>query len=444
MNHVAIDQDAVGIVTIPQTVTYGGQELTVVGIEFRAFHNCTKITEVNLPSTITSIGEGAFARCEELASINIPTAVTSIGVGAFEFDSKLTTITLNSGLQSIGNSAFSQTGLMTVNIPASVISIGKGAFGSSTLESITATGNTVYTVYNNATLYDQTHKLVQATKNTVEIPSYITSIGEYAFSYIPITSITIPYTVTSIDKNAFNQSTALSKVVIYAPSLTKYGVDAFNNNASGRKIYVLADKVETYQAGWSTYSSDIMPITLTANDPGTGEYWGSYYNPNTNVTVPEGVIIYKAKVNDASVTLTVIGDNIIKAGQAVVLKKSTSGGIELTSAASAGSGDYTGNELKGGSTVTSGNVPYTLSKTNNGFGFHKFTGTLDPYKAHLELPATTRSFLNFEEEGGTTKINTTIAEKTNDRWYDLNGQKLQGKPTKKGIYMKNGNKYILK
>jgi hypothetical protein len=31
-----------------------------------------------------------------------------------------------------------------------------------------------------------------------------------------------------------------------------------------------------------------------------------------------------------------------------------------------------------------------------------------------------------------------------DNWYDLNGRKLQGKPTRKGVYIQNGQKVVVK
>jgi len=47
--------------------------------------------------------------------------------------------------------------------------------------------------------------------------------------------------------------------------------------------------------------------------------------------------------------------------------------------------------------------------------------------------------------GETTKITTTnLTNLTNGDWYDLNGRKLNGMPTKKGIYMNNGRKVVVK
>ena len=40
--------------------------------------------------------------------------------------------------------------------------------------------------------------------------------------------------------------------------------------------------------------------------------------------------------------------------------------------------------------------------------------------------------------------NTTTGEFKVDRWYDLQGRKLNGKPTTKGSYFKNGRRVIVK
>ena len=58
-----------GDLTIPSTVTYGGNTYTVVGINNYAFDGCN-LTSITIPNTITSIGPGAF-RYTNLKSVNI-------------------------------------------------------------------------------------------------------------------------------------------------------------------------------------------------------------------------------------------------------------------------------------------------------------------------------------------------------------------------------------
>jgi hypothetical protein len=48
----------------------------------------------------------------------------------------------------------------------------------------------------------------------------------------------------------------------------------------------------------------------------------------------------------------------------------------------------------------------------------------------------------FEDATGVNEVNEVIG--VNDKWYDLNGRKLDKMPTKKGVYMNNGRKVVVK
>lgn len=61
-------------IEIPDTY----KDKSVIGIGARAFSN-TKITGITIPDSITTIGPNAFESCKELEEINIPESVTSIG-----------------------------------------------------------------------------------------------------------------------------------------------------------------------------------------------------------------------------------------------------------------------------------------------------------------------------------------------------------------------------
>ena len=99
------------------------------------------ITQINMPSTLTTINSYAFAYLSNLKSITLPSSLTSIGKFAFSYCSGLTSITLPSSLTSIeGNAFFSCSGLTEVDLSncASLTSIGDSAFyGCSGLTSIT-------------------------------------------------------------------------------------------------------------------------------------------------------------------------------------------------------------------------------------------------------------------------------------------------------------------
>ena len=109
-------------IEIPSTITSIGD------YQFKGFSNVTSIV---IPEGVTRIGYGAFDNCSSLTSIVIPNSVTSIGGCAFDNCSSLTTITFEEGSQltSIGNWAFYDcSSLTSITIPNSVTSIGVNAF----------------------------------------------------------------------------------------------------------------------------------------------------------------------------------------------------------------------------------------------------------------------------------------------------------------------------
>lgn len=193
-------------------------------------------------------------------------------------------------------------------------------------------------------------------------------------------------------------------------------------------------------------SKGLSSVAVTGNSDGTATptYWSTYYNASQAFTADANTTIYKAKLNGSSLTLTKVTD--IAAGQAVILK-STAASITLTAAATTSS-DFSDNDLKGGTAVTSGYDAYTLSRgsdSNGPVGFYKFSGgSLDGSKAHLEIPTSAaRSFIGIGD--GTTAIELpAVAEDEAAEWYSLDGQRLSGKPAHKGIYVKNGQKIIIK
>jgi hypothetical protein len=58
------------------------QNLKTVGI--RAFNECTSLTKITLPDSVTSIGNYAFNDCENLKSVEILSNVKTIGIGVFD------------------------------------------------------------------------------------------------------------------------------------------------------------------------------------------------------------------------------------------------------------------------------------------------------------------------------------------------------------------------
>ena len=118
-----------GAVTFPSASKYDGVLYLVVGIGDNAFEDCSSLTSVTIPNSVTSIGKSVFYYCKNLKSVTIPNSVTSIGDSAFVCCSALTSVAIPTSVTSIGWGAFRDcSSLTSVTIPNSVTSIGGDAF----------------------------------------------------------------------------------------------------------------------------------------------------------------------------------------------------------------------------------------------------------------------------------------------------------------------------
>ena len=86
-----------GDLVLNGSVVYNGETYQVVTIGNYAFYNCSGLTSVTIPNSVTSIGQSAFYNCSGLTSLTIPNSVTSIGYGAFGGCSGLTSINVEKG-----------------------------------------------------------------------------------------------------------------------------------------------------------------------------------------------------------------------------------------------------------------------------------------------------------------------------------------------------------
>ena len=196
-----------------------------------AFSGCDSLSEIVIPSSVTSIGKGAFSGCDSLSEIVIPSSVTSIGDHAFSGCDSLSEIVIPSGVTSIGNYAFSGcSSLKYISIPKSVIGLNGNPFveWKGKLECLSPNF-----VYEDDILFNKDKSRIISFRNqnieSYVIPSSVTSIGKGAFTgCYSLSEIVIPSSVTSIGDGAFSFCRSLSEIVIPS-SVTSIGDWAFSN-----------------------------------------------------------------------------------------------------------------------------------------------------------------------------------------------------------------------
>ncbi len=101
-NQPAISTSYVGSVTIPNSVN----GYSVIFIGKSAFYDCSSLTSVTIPNSVTSIGGFAFQYCTTLTSVTIPNSVKDLGSYAFDGCSGLTSVAISSCLTNIDMNAF--------------------------------------------------------------------------------------------------------------------------------------------------------------------------------------------------------------------------------------------------------------------------------------------------------------------------------------------------
>ena len=184
-----------------------------------AFNSCEFLTSINIPDSVTNIGDGTFFYCKSLTSINIPDCVTSIGA-FFDCDS-LTSINIPDSVTSIGDYAFfGCDSLTSINIPDSVTSIGDYAFSDcKSLKSINIP-DSVTSIGNDA--FEDCSSLM-----SINIPDSVNDIGDRAFGGCnSLTSINIPNSVKRIGDFAFAGCDSLSPQV-KSDIIQRFGGEVF-------------------------------------------------------------------------------------------------------------------------------------------------------------------------------------------------------------------------
>lgn len=224
--------------------------------------------------------------------------------------------------------------------------------------------------------------------------------------------------------------------------------------------------------------------TGTTNVTFAKEGYGTYYNSSEDVVLPAGMKAYivTASSDGGSLTYEVIADGDQTDAATAVVPKATAVMLQTAASTSTQSKDVTlasptdtrdfsdasgnadgwVNMLHGSDAAvetTGGDKYYKL--TYNRDGSEKVLGWYwggdegaafgsAAHKAWLALPESAsfaRGFFGLPGDGETTGICPAEIKEMAERagvWYSLDGRKLDGKPSAKGVYIVNGKKVVIK
>lgn len=191
----------------------------IARIEESAFENCSGLTSIVIPGSVTNIGERAFLQCSALESVSLSDGLTHIEEFAFFGCTSLPSLVVPNSVKSIGDNAFCNcSSLTTITLPEQIEHMGMGIlWGCYELTS--------YTLPENLTTIGDYFFCGCANLSSVSIPNTVTSIGGWAFQGCGVTSVIIPYGVTTIGEEAFS---CMSLTSVSIPNtVTKIGRGAF-------------------------------------------------------------------------------------------------------------------------------------------------------------------------------------------------------------------------
>lgn len=234
-----IEKDAFISSTFTELIIEEGVEI----IDAKAFYQNTVLNKVSLPNTLKALNINSFGDCKAITELVIPASVESIK-GAFMGCISLSNITVEQG-----NAKYSSRGM-------------------------------------NIIFNEDTKALVQACKNSI-IPTETKIIDSYAFYNIPVSSITIPDSVTTIGESAL-YGNYITEITLgnSVTSLANKGI----SNTFITELYI-PDSVISLGLYCIYSNTKLEQVRISKNIPIITVMCFSGCNNLKNVIFPEGSVV---------------------------------------------------------------------------------------------------------------------------------------------------------
>jgi hypothetical protein len=280
--------------------------LPVTAIGPQSFYGKTSLTSVTISNGVANIGQDAFYVCGNITNLSLPGSLTNIGTTAFYSCASLVSVTIPAGVESLGDSVFQSCGALTaINVDpanAAYSSVGGVLFdkGQSTL--LEAPGHLTggYVIPNTVTAVGLNAFWGCASLTGVTLPTNLASLGNSAFAYCGLASVTIPGSVTNIGVSAFLDCSNLTAITVATnnPAFASTGGVLFTHDrtsilqyppAAVAGSYVIPNAVTQIAQSAFGYCGNLTTVTIPGSVTDIG-YGAFQYCPNlAAVTVPDSV-----------------------------------------------------------------------------------------------------------------------------------------------------------
>ena len=299
------DETIVGYSLTNVRTGYGGSKLIVPSthegkpvtrIAANMNYNSHDITNIVIPSSVTSIGGSAFEYSYDLVSVEIKGApniddyafancpdletVTIAGGSAYTIGhhlfnkSKATSVTFGEGLSSLTYQAFQEAQVETVVLPEGLTVIDNMAFYEATHLSSINLPSTLVRI-RNAAFY----RCIALEE--IELPEGLTQLFECAFQCTNIEDIVLPDSLSSVGQSAFADNNSLKTVHLGE----NYPSDGFSSNQFART------KVEEFTINEDNDNFSVVDGVVYNKDVTAMKFYpkgksGDYEAPSTLETLP--------------------------------------------------------------------------------------------------------------------------------------------------------------
>jgi len=468
----------------------------VTSIVDGAFMGCSAITSVTLPEGLTTIGAAAFMSCSSLTSVTIPSTVTSIAEYAFMSSSAISDVNLYANPDNLtwGDASmdFKDSKATQCHVLAEHLSTYQNKFSSA---NVTFVGDLQPLA---------TSKPVEVTTNAAEEGATFTEASfqmpafDATADYELVRDMSIQMTATMGDgtdgvryrvKKAQQgegyEPADLNMMQVLALVAVNDGIEQkalTQDQDYFCRIYKLDEQtLQPEGDGVMLYDFDFAPglYALKAFAQDDSDYAGETALSNTfklfqgyevEVAAKEFITYYKDEplyVEDEAAELYTIesvnGDQAVLSDRSdampsntpmlVYNKSNETKVILLIPCAEPDMAVTVAPEFQGtlnGTTIaasTEGQTNYAFN--GKAFVFVKNAIEVGPNKAWLSVntgePSARITLVFDDETTGLSEKGIVNSEKfATATWYDLNGRKLDKMPTKKGVYIMNGRKVVVK